>query len=85
MAFVVLHPHKVEKWRNRDIDFEQDLKRHARSRLPGFAAPEYVQVVIELPVSLGLSVSIRVILTSAKKTSTGKILKAELRKAVAKL
>ncbi|KAF8203111.1 AMP-dependent synthetase and ligase [Pholiota molesta] len=68
MAFVVLHPHHVATWKGRYHEFEKDLKAHAKSRLPGFACPEWVEVVPELP-----------------KTSTGKILKLELRKIVGKL
>ncbi|KAK7466125.1 hypothetical protein VKT23_004850 [Stygiomarasmius scandens] len=70
MAFVILHPQHAGKWRGEkgEKEFEADLKTHARKRLPGFACPEWVRVVGELP-----------------KTSTGKILKTELRKVVAKL
>ncbi|KAJ8084181.1 hypothetical protein PM082_002948 [Marasmius tenuissimus] len=68
MAFVILHPQQAKQWAGRDQEFEKDLKKHAKTRLPGFACPEWVQVVKELP-----------------KTSTGKILKTELRKVVAKL
>ncbi|TFK41006.1 hypothetical protein BDQ12DRAFT_678730 [Crucibulum laeve] len=68
MAFVILHPQHVSHWKGRHHEFEKDLKEHAKSRLPGFACPEWVEVVPELP-----------------KTSTGKILKTDLRKIVAKL
>jgi len=68
MAFVVLHPQFVSTWKGRHDDFVKELKAHAKERLPGFACPEWVEVVQELP-----------------KTSTGKILKTELRKIVAKL
>ncbi|KAH9950242.1 acetyl-CoA synthetase-like protein [Amylocystis lapponica] len=68
MAFVILHPHSKQKWADRHGEFADALKRHARARLPGFACPEWVQIVEELP-----------------KTSTGKIQKVVLRKAVAKL
>lgn len=68
MAFVVLHPQHASKWAGHHHDFATDLKEHAKGRLPGFACPEWVEVVPELP-----------------KTSTGKILKTELRKVVAKL
>ncbi|KAF7339815.1 AMP-dependent synthetase and ligase [Mycena venus] len=67
-AFVILRPKSIAKWKGRHEDFEKDLKAHAKGRLPGFACPEWVQVVDELP-----------------KTSTGKILKVDLRKIVAKL
>ena len=54
MAFVILHPQKADKWAERHAAFEQDLKAHARKRLPGFACPEWVSVVQELPVSIPL-------------------------------
>jgi acyl-coenzyme A synthetase/AMP-(fatty) acid ligase len=50
MAFVILKATSSEKWKGRHTDFEVELKQHARSRLPGFACPEWVQVVEELPV-----------------------------------
>ena len=31
--------------------FERDLKAFAKGRLPGFACPEWVRVLDELPVS----------------------------------
>ncbi|KAF9044854.1 AMP-dependent synthetase and ligase [Hymenopellis radicata] len=68
MAFVKLHPEHAAKWVKRDAEFSKTLKEHARTRLPGFACPEWVLVVDELP-----------------KTSTGKILKTDLRKRAAKL
>jgi len=52
MAFVVLHPQHTERWRGRHGEFGADLKLHAKGRLPGFACPEWVEVVPELPVSL---------------------------------
>ncbi|KAJ7357168.1 AMP-dependent synthetase and ligase [Mycena albidolilacea] len=67
-AFVILRPKSIAKWKGRHDAFEKELKAHAKGRLPGFACPEWVQVVDELP-----------------KTSTGKILKVDLRKIVAKL
>jgi acyl-CoA synthetase (AMP-forming)/AMP-acid ligase II len=68
MAFIILHPQHEDKWTGRSGEFEKDLKAHAKLRLPGFACPEWVEVVKQLP-----------------KTSTGKILKTDLRKIVAKL
>jgi len=68
MAFVTLHPQHVARWKGKNREFEKDLIAHAKTRLPGFACPEWVEVLPELP-----------------KTSTGKILKTELRKLVAKL
>lgn len=52
MAFVILHPQKADKWAGRHAEFEKDLKAHARKKLPGFACPEWVAVVPELPVSV---------------------------------
>jgi len=49
MAFVTLHPSKAPKWENRHREFELDLKAHARRKLPGFATPEWVLVVSDLP------------------------------------
>jgi len=68
MAFVVLHPHHSSTWKGRHDEFSKELKDFAKTRLSGFACPEWVEIVPELP-----------------KTSTGKILKLELRKIVAKL
>jgi acyl-coenzyme A synthetase/AMP-(fatty) acid ligase len=68
MAFAILHPQHASKWKGRHEEFAKDLIAHAKKKLPGFACPEWVEVVPELP-----------------KTSTGKILKTELRKMVAKL
>ncbi|KAG6911847.1 hypothetical protein DXG01_000094 [Tephrocybe rancida] len=39
------------KWVGRHEQFETDLKKHAKARLPGFACPEWVEVVPDLPVS----------------------------------
>lgn len=52
MAFVVLHSRHASQWKGRHHEFANDLKEHAKSRLPGFACPEWVEVVSELPVSL---------------------------------
>ena len=51
MAFVVIHPDHASKWKGHHEDFEKDLKAYAKKRLPGFACPEWVEVVSELPVS----------------------------------
>ena len=51
MAFVILHPQRAGKWAGRHTAFERDLKAHARKTLPGFACPEWVEVVETLPVS----------------------------------
>ncbi|KAF8740552.1 hypothetical protein AX14_008165 [Amanita brunnescens Koide BX004] len=68
MAFVTLHPQHLQRWAGRHDGFERELKQYARARLPGFACPEWISVVSELP-----------------KTSTGKILKTQLRTVAAKL
>ncbi|KAJ7225713.1 hypothetical protein GGX14DRAFT_421918 [Mycena pura] len=67
-AFVILKSQAISKWEGRHDVFSVELKAYAKVRLPGFACPEWVQIVKELP-----------------KTSTGKILKTDLRKIVAKL
>ena len=51
MAFVILTPAAEKEYVNRHADFEADLKKFARGRLPGFACPEWVRVMDELPVS----------------------------------
>ncbi|KAG1826116.1 uncharacterized protein BJ212DRAFT_1295378 [Suillus subaureus] len=78
MAFVVLRPEHAAKWKDNHGGFATELIRHARTLLPGFACPEWVQMVDELPVSQMHNIHI-------SKTSTGKILKTNLRKVVAKL
>ena len=54
MAFVILKTQVAAKWKGKHADFETELKKHAKTRLPGFACPEWVKVVEELPVSDGL-------------------------------
>ncbi|KZT09701.1 acetyl-CoA synthetase-like protein [Laetiporus sulphureus 93-53] len=49
MAFVILHPQRAPQWTGRHDEFGDTLKKHARGRLPGFACPEWVRVVEELP------------------------------------
>ncbi|EIW86577.1 acetyl-CoA synthetase-like protein [Coniophora puteana RWD-64-598 SS2] len=49
MAFAILHPERSSKWEGNHDAFVADLKKHARTRLPGFATPEWVEVVQELP------------------------------------
>lgn len=86
MAFVTLHPSKAAKWENKHREFEVDLKVHARKRLPGFATPEWVAIVPDLPVSENFcSEGCSTSLIPRQKTSTGKIQKVELRKRVTKL
>ena len=50
MAFVVLQPEAAKEWKGRDEAFERALKDYARTRLPGFACPEWVRIVDDLPV-----------------------------------
>ena len=52
MAFVILTPAAEKEYAGRHREFEADLKAFAKMRLPGFARPEWVQVVDELPVSI---------------------------------
>lgn len=46
-AFIILRDGK--KWAARHPEFEVELKEFSRSRLPGFARPEWVEVVEALP------------------------------------
>lgn len=50
MAFVILHKHHAKVWDGKQDEFAQELKQHVKTRLPGFACPEWVQVVEDLPV-----------------------------------
>ena len=86
MVFVTLRPSKVSKWENRQAEFEAALKVHARKTLPGFATPEWVAIVPQLPVSVDpLKTMSWHFPIPSQKTSTGKMLKADLRKRIAKL
>ena len=86
MAFVILKKDAAPKWKGRDEEFTAELRKHAKGRLPGFACPEWVQVVEGLPVSAARSqLKLTLMLMRCQKTSTGKIQKVELRKMVAKL
>lgn len=59
MAFVILHKEAQQKWKGRQQDFGLELKKHARTRLPGFACPEWVEVVEDLPVSVSRTLDFR--------------------------
>lgn len=50
MAFVILTSSAEKEYAGRHREFEADLKKFARTRLPGFATPEWVRVEDELPV-----------------------------------
>jgi acyl-coenzyme A synthetase/AMP-(fatty) acid ligase len=50
MAFVTLKPHAADKWAGKGAEFETELKKYSRERLPGFARPEWVYVLRDLPV-----------------------------------
>ncbi|VDC01814.1 unnamed protein product [Peniophora sp. CBMAI 1063] len=52
MAFVMLRADAVKKWKGRHKEFARELIKHARGQLPGFATPEWVVVVDELPKTL---------------------------------
>ncbi|KAH7921787.1 acetyl-CoA synthetase-like protein [Leucogyrophana mollusca] len=49
MAFVILRPEYTPQWTGKHDSFGEELKKHGRKRLPGFACPEWVEVVEELP------------------------------------
>ncbi|KIY45402.1 acetyl-CoA synthetase-like protein [Fistulina hepatica ATCC 64428] len=49
LAFVILRPQHTKKWADNHQGFEGELKEFARARLPGFACPEWVRIVEELP------------------------------------
>ena len=52
MAYVILRPEAVGKWEGKGAEggeFEKELIAHSRKHLPGFARPEWVEVVPELP------------------------------------
>jgi acyl-coenzyme A synthetase/AMP-(fatty) acid ligase len=51
IAFVILRPEHAKTWTEKHDHFAKELKEHGRKTLPGFACPEWVQVVEELPVS----------------------------------
>jgi acyl-coenzyme A synthetase/AMP-(fatty) acid ligase len=50
MAYVILHTESARRWAGKHVEFSLVLKAHARQRLPGFATPEWVDIVEELPV-----------------------------------
>lgn len=50
-AFVILKSESLDKWTGKHEDFGSDLKGWLRGKLPGFAIPEWVDVVQDLPVS----------------------------------
>ncbi|KZO98406.1 acetyl-CoA synthetase-like protein [Calocera viscosa TUFC12733] len=49
MAFIILHPHEEAKWKGKEKEFEAEIKTFARMSLAGFAVPEWVSIVKELP------------------------------------
>jgi hypothetical protein len=50
MAFVIMRTESARRWAGKHAEFSSVLKAHARERLPGFATPEWVVIVEELPV-----------------------------------
>ncbi|THH29084.1 hypothetical protein EUX98_g5106 [Antrodiella citrinella] len=58
MAFVILKSEAKQKWSGKDDVFSAELKKHARGRLPGFACPEWVKVVDNLPEEMHDAVEI---------------------------
>jgi len=55
MAFVILHPQRESKWKGKHETFAEDLKAHVKTSLPGFAVPEWINVVPDLPASATIS------------------------------
>ena len=51
MAFVTLRPEAARHWKTKNEEFQAVLKKFARTKLPGFACPEWVQITDELPVT----------------------------------
>jgi len=49
MAYVILHAESARRWAGKHAEFSSALRAYARGRLPGFATPEWVAVVEELP------------------------------------
>jgi len=49
MAFVTLKPSAERKWAGRHAAFAEDLQKFSKTRLPGFARPEWVRVEDALP------------------------------------
>ena len=89
MAYVILYAESARRWAGKHDEFSSALRAYARGRLPGFATPEWVVVVKELPVRVPLFTHVTVsaavlrLLISTQKTSTGKIMKTVLRKRAA--
>ncbi|CAK9781994.1 acetyl-CoA synthetase-like protein [Cutaneotrichosporon oleaginosum] len=48
-AFIILRPHAEPKWAGKEDEFHVELKTFVKPLLPGFARPEWVEVVPELP------------------------------------
>ena len=67
MAFVILHEHSDYHPPHRHTDFEKELKRFSTKSLPGFARPEWVIVVRELPKTGTGKVLKHVLRTTAAK------------------
>jgi acyl-CoA synthetase (AMP-forming)/AMP-acid ligase II len=48
-AYVILRDDAKGKWKSKAEEFEKELKEFSRGKLPGFARPEWVEVVESLP------------------------------------
>lgn len=89
MAYVILYAESARRWAGKHDEFSSALRAYARGRLPGFATPEWVVVVKELPVRVPsfthvtVSAAVLRLLIPTQKTSTGKIMKTVLRKRAA--
>ena len=51
MAFVILHPQQESKWKGKHGTSAEDLKAHVKVSFPGFAVPEWINAVPDLPAS----------------------------------
>jgi len=49
MAYVLLSAAGAKKWVDREVELFKELHEHVKPRLPGFARPEWYEVVSELP------------------------------------
>ena len=87
MAYVILHAEPARRWAGKHAEFSSALRAYARGRLPGFATPEWIVIVEELPVRPSVHacpcVSVLKLVIPTQKTSTGKIMKTVLRKRAA--
>jgi acyl-CoA synthetase (AMP-forming)/AMP-acid ligase II len=48
-SFIIIRPHSADKWLRNPDQFAVELKAFCKPLLPGFARPEWVEIVTELP------------------------------------